>query len=96
MALAASSGLMVVTFKDNSKMELCTEEATMCGKMAESMRVTTDLTRNMAKEPIRTQTVASTAASGSMACSMVSDASSMPIQLMKRKAFGLSESSSNG
>ncbi len=66
--MVASNGLMVDTSKAPSKMVLCMASATMCGKMVECMQATTDLTKSTAREPTPTQTVASTAVSGSTAC----------------------------
>ena len=53
----------------------CMDMGTMCGKMAASMRVITDLIRNMEKEPTPTLTAASTAESGKRACNTESGSS---------------------
>ena len=87
-AMAASSGPMVDTSKAPSKMELCMALATMCGKMVGCMQAITDSTKSMVKAPTPTQTVASTAVSGSTACSMELAASSTQNQHMNAKVYG--------
>lgn len=69
-ALAASNGQMAAISRAFSRTELCTEKATMCGRMGADMTGITDSIRSTDLELTHTLTGASTGVSGSMACNM--------------------------